>query len=61
MPKRNDPRCDKLPCFAYDSGYCTILTETINKKKCPFFKTKEQVAHENEIMLKKFRLKGLIK
>lgn len=30
-------------CYAYRSGYCTILTERIcDNKKCSFFKTHKQ-------------------
>lgn len=42
------PACTVKECFACEEGHCLILTKNNFDKKCPFFKTREQVAKEKE-------------
>lgn len=44
----NSPLCEqrKITCCAFESGHCVILTNTHFEKKCPFFKTTQQVIAE---------------
>lgn len=35
--------CDKRNCFGNIDGYCEPLVEPCNKKKCPFFKTQNEI------------------
>lgn len=46
----NCPLCyqRRITCFAFESGHCVILTNTRFKKKCPFFKTTQQVISETK-------------
>lgn len=38
-----DAPCTEFECFAYKNGYCAVLVcSNFGKRKCPFFKTKEQ-------------------
>lgn len=40
---------NNLSCFGYANGLCNILTDTNFKNHdCPFRKTKEQIAVEND-------------
>ena len=49
MPKLNDcPKCERAECACCAGGYCVVLTNNDFNKDCPFFKTKEQVAKEQE-------------
>lgn len=43
--------CELKRCFAYSDGDCACLTSPITYKRCPFFKTKEQVEEEKEASL----------
>lgn len=48
--------CAKGDCFAYKDGGCSALTDSdFGKRKCPFFKTKEQVETEREAAEKRMR------
>lgn len=41
------PTCDVAKCFACDEGHCVILIDNnFGERKCPFFKTRKQVAEE---------------
>ena len=41
------PTCNVTECFACEEQHCIILTKKdFGTRKCPFFKTKEQVAEE---------------
>lgn len=41
------PVCNVTECFGCDEGRCTVLIDNkFEGKKCPFFKTREQVAEE---------------
>ena len=43
------PTCVAGECFACEEGQCTVLVDNnFGTRKCPFFKTKEQVANEEE-------------
>lgn len=43
------PVCAVEKCAAWEGGYCTALTDNnFGVRKCPFFKTREQVAKEKE-------------
>jgi hypothetical protein len=45
---KNCPICGKEDCFGYENGHCVVLVENNFTKDCPFFKTQEQVAQEQE-------------
>ena len=41
------PTCSVEECFACEEGLCIILnSNNFGERKCPFFKTREQVAEE---------------
>lgn len=39
--------CKEETCFAYYKGFCSILTNTQFKRKCPFYKPKEEHKEES--------------
>lgn len=50
----NCPACDVKECAANDSQHCVILIKKeFGARKCPFFKTKAQVAEEREYCQKR--------
>ena len=36
------PICAAAECAACEDGHCIALVKTFKKRKCPFFKTREQ-------------------
>lgn len=47
-------------CFAYSNGHCAILSNTnFNGKDCPFHKTREQCAVENQRRRERLDRQGL--
>ena len=61
---RNDyPMCKgkRRDCFAYMNEACTVLSDTEFNRPCPFYKTAEQAAKENEKHTKKVTLIGKYK
>ncbi len=45
----NCPVCNVTECFGNIEGHCFILVDNnFNGKRCPFFKTQEQVEAEKE-------------
>ena len=48
------PACASVKCASCDDYRCLALTDNnFGKKKCPFFKTKEQVEKEKEYYKKR--------
>ena len=44
---KNSPACNVEECFACEEQHCIILAKkNFGNRKCPFFKTREQVAKE---------------
>ncbi len=41
------PPCENSACFGCLDGKCAVLTDNRFKKRCPFFKTREQ-KHQKE-------------
>lgn len=49
MSYRQFPACNMPECFASEEKHCTILTKKeFGGRRCPFFKTREQVEEERE-------------
>lgn len=46
--KKECPTCGRSECFGCEDGHCLVLTDNEFNKDCPFFKTREQVAEEQE-------------
>ncbi len=42
------PACILEECAGWENGHCVCLVENNFSGKCPFFKTREQVAKEKE-------------
>lgn len=42
--------CNKTECHGNWLGYCTILTESITSKPCPFYKTKLRLITERQAL-----------
>ena len=46
------PTCKVAECVGHDDGHCMMLTNNdFGQRKCPFFKTREQVAEEKVYFL----------
>ena len=52
------PICARGACFGNNLGKCTILTSSIFKHECPFFKTNEQLEREHEHTKERFHGMG---
>lgn len=54
------PICKAAECAAYEGGRCIVLTDNdFGGRKCPFFKTREQVAKEKDICEKRLAEIGI--
>lgn len=51
---KNSPTCNVKECFACEEQHCVILSKKdFGVRKCPFFKTREQVEQEKEYCKKR--------
>lgn len=54
--KEFNPKCWCNQCFGYEDGKCLILSSNnFGGRKCPFYKTREQILAEEERAAKVLR------
>ena len=57
MVENTFPACARDDCFGCQYGHCIVLVRNSFNKECPFFKTREQVAAEQEYCRKRLNVK----
>lgn len=40
--------CDKQECHGNKNGVCHVLAHRLDKKECPFYKTKDELIEQEE-------------